>query len=81
MLKAVKVRLFPNSEQKQLIASQIGGARYVYNRALALRKYAYTKFGIKIGKFALINHIKKLKTRESTIWLKEIDSQAIQQSS
>jgi len=80
VLKAVKVRLYPNREQKQLIASQIGGARYVYNRALALRKYAYQKFGIKVGKFALINHITKLKKREKTSWLKEIDSQAIQQS-
>jgi len=80
LLKAVKVSLYPNPEQKQLIAYQIGGARYVYNRALALRKYAYTKFGIKIGKFALINHITKLKKRENTSWLKEIDSQAIQQS-
>lgn len=80
MLKAVKVRLYPNNEQKQIIASQIGGARYVYNRALALRKYAYTKFGMRIGKFALINHIAKLKKREKTSWLKEIDSQAIQQS-
>jgi len=80
MLKAIKVRLYPNNEQKLAISSQIGGARYVYNRALALRKYAYTKFGIRIGKFALINHIKKLKSREKTSWLQEIDSQAIQQS-
>ena len=80
MLKAQKVRLYPNEEQQQIISSQLGGARYVYNRALALRKYAYTKFGIKVGKFALINHITKLKKRNKTSWLKEIDSQAIQQS-
>ena len=80
MLKAQKVRLYPNKAQQQVISSQIGGARYVYNRALALRKFAYSKFGIKIGKFALINHITKLKKREKTSWLKEIDSQAIQQS-
>ena len=80
MLKAVKVRLYPNKEQQQIISSQIGGVRYVYNRALALRKYAYSKFGIRIGKFALINHITKLKKREKTTWLKEMDSQALQQS-
>ena len=80
MLKAVKVRLYPNKEQQQVISSQIGGVRYVYNRALALRKYAYSKFGIRIGKFALINHITKLKKREKTSWLKEMDSQALQQS-
>jgi putative transposase len=80
MLKAQKVRLYPNKEQQQIISSQIGGARYVYNRALALRKFAYSKFGKKVGKFALINHITKLKKCEKTSWLKEIDSQAIQQS-
>jgi len=80
MLKAVKVRLYPNKEQQQIISSQIGGVRYVYNRALALRKFAYSKFGIKISKFTLIKHITKLKKREKTSWLKEIDSQAIQQS-
>lgn len=80
MLKAQKVRLYPNKEQQQIISSQIGGARYVYNRTLALRKFAYTKFGVKVGKFALIKHITKLKKREKTSWLKEIDSQAIQQS-
>lgn len=80
MLKAQKVRLYPNKTQQQIISSQIGGARYVYNRALALRKFAYSKFGLRIGKFALINHITKLKKREKTSWLKEIDSQAIQQS-
>jgi len=72
--------LYPNKEQQQIISSQIGGARYVYNRTLALRKFAYTKFGVKVGKFALIKHITKLKKREKTSWLKEIDSQAIQQS-
>jgi transposase len=77
MLKAQKVRLYPNKVQQEIISSQIGGARYVYNRALALRKFAYSKFGIKVGKFALINHITKLKKREETSWLKEIDSQAI----
>ena len=60
MLKAQKVRLYPNKAQQQIISSQIGGARYVYNRTLALRKFAYSKFGIKVGKFALINHITRV---------------------
>lgn len=80
MLKVVKVRLYPTEPQIRLISQQIGGARYVYNRALALRKYAYEKFGFKVGKFALSTHMAKLKKRENTSWLKEIDSQALQQS-
>ena len=76
-MKAVIVRLYPNAEQQHIIASQIGAVRYVYNRTLALRIFAYKKFGLKIGKFDLIKHITKLKERERTSWLKEADSQAL----
>jgi putative transposase len=80
MLKAVKIRLYPTTEQQTAIAQQIGAARYVYNRSLALRKFAYTKFGIKLGKFDLIKRITTLKGRDKTSWLKDADSQALQQS-
>jgi len=80
MLKALKVRLYPTKKQKEVIASQIGATRYIYNRALALKIFAYKKFGKNIGKFDLIKHTTKLKKREKTAWLKEIDSQALQQS-
>ena len=63
-MKAVKVRLYPNAKQQQIIASQIGAVRYVYNRTLALRINAYKKFGLKVGKFDLIKHITKLKNRD-----------------
>lgn len=79
-MKAVKVRLYPTEQQKEIITSQIGAARYVYNRTLALRKFAYERFGMKVGKFNFIKHITKLKTKENTSWLKEADSQALQQS-
>lgn len=79
-MKAVKVRLYPNAVQRQIIASQIGAVRYVYNRALALRIFAYKKFGKKVGKFDLIKHITKLRNRDNTSWLKNADSQALQQA-
>jgi putative transposase len=80
MLKAIKVRLYPNNTQKQIIASQIGAVRYVYNRTLALRIYAYKKFGLKVSMYDLKKHVTKLKKREKTSWLKDADSQALQQS-
>ena len=79
-MKAVKVRLYPNTQQRQIIASQIGAVRYIYNRTLALRIFAYKKFGIKLGKFDLIKRITTLKERDKTSWLKDADSQALQQS-
>ncbi len=79
-MKALKVRLYPNSKQKELIASQIGAVRYVYNRTLALKIKAYKSFSKKVGKFDLIKHVTKLKKRDKTSWLKDADSQALQQS-
>jgi len=49
-------------------------------KLFTILEFAYSEFGLKIGKFALINHITKLKKREKTSWLREIDSQTIQQS-
>jgi putative transposase len=80
LLKACKIRLYPNVKQQELIFSQIGGARYIYNRMLALRNFAYKKLGKSISKFELIKHATKLKKRDKTSWLKDIDSQVLQQS-
>ena len=80
MLKSCKIRLYPNEQQKQIISSQIGGNRYIYNRMLALKIYAYKKFGINLKNFDLIKHATKLRNRTKTSWLKEVDSQSLQQS-
>lgn len=80
MLKACKIRLYPNKQQKQIISSQIGGNRYIYNRMLALKIYAYKKFGINLKNFDLTKHATKLRNRTKTSWLKEVDSQSLQQS-
>ena len=80
MLKVSKIRLYPSEEQKKIIDSQIGGCRYIFNRILALKIFSYKKFSKNVGKYELIKHLTKLKKREKTIWLKNIDSQALQQS-
>lgn len=74
MLNAMKVRLYPTVKQQEVIAQQIRGTRYIYNRMLALRINAYQKFEMKVGKFDLIKHATRLKSREATSWLKDIDS-------
>jgi putative transposase len=80
MLKTCKIRLYPSKTQQQIIASQIGGSRYVFNRMLALRKNAYEKFGKNISKFDLIKHATKIRNRAKTSWLKDVDSQVLQQA-
>ena len=80
MLKTCKIRLYPNKIQQQTIASQIGGSRYIFNRMLSLRKNAYEKFGKNISKFDLNKHATKLRKRSKTSWLKDVDSQVLQQA-
>lgn len=78
MLKAQKVRLYPTVAQIEIIESHFGANRYIFNRMLALRKYAYSKFRKNVGRYELDKRLTKLKKRETTKWLKEIDSQSIQ---
>lgn len=41
MLKAIKVRLYLNNEQTNLINSLLGSYRFVYNQCLAYKKLNY----------------------------------------
>ena len=41
MLKGIRVRIYPNRAQKNLIENTFGCCRLVYNKGLALRKDAY----------------------------------------
>lgn len=78
MLKAVKVRLYPTKAQREIVASQFGACRYIYNRSLALRKFVFERYGKTLSAHDLIKRIAVLKERQP--WLKDADSQALQQS-
>lgn len=41
MLRAIKVRLYPNTQQEQAINELLGSYRVVYNQTLALKQEAY----------------------------------------
>lgn len=41
MLRAVKIRLYPNKTQEQLLNSTLGCYRFVYNYVLARKQEAY----------------------------------------
>ena len=78
MLKTVKVRLYPTKAQQKAITSQFGACRYIYNRSLALRKFVFNRYGKTLSANDLIKRIAVLKKRYP--WLKNADSQALQQS-
>jgi putative transposase len=69
--------VYPNKEQQHLLAIQFGHARYVYNQALANRKEHYKITGKGLSTHDSITNL--VVEKGNTKWLKEADSQVLQQ--
>ena len=80
MLKGIKIRIYPNKHQKELIAKTFGCCRLVYNKGLALRKNAYETTKESIGYKETNAMLTSLKKAAEFEFLKEVDSRALQQS-
>ena len=82
--KAFSFRLYPTQGQKQILVSQFGQARFVYNYFLRQRidYYAMNKGKEKqsLNYHDTAQMLTELKQHPDTIWLKESNSQALQQS-
>ena len=78
MEKAFKYRMYPNREQRILLAKTFGCTRFVYNHYLAKRRDAYGKDGITFSYSACAKDLVSLKKEYE--WLKEVDSVALQSS-
>ena len=78
MLKAFKYKLNPTKAQSILLNKHIGASRFVYNLALECKQMAWVGNRINLSCFALHSQLKDLKTECE--WLKEINSQSLQQS-
>lgn len=77
MNKGLKIRIYPNQKQIQLIEKTFGCVRYVYNRMLKLKQRAYSIFELKLNLAKISNILTKLKKKKS--WLCEVDAVALQQ--
>ena len=81
MLRAIKVRLYPNKEQEQIINKLLGCYRFVYNYMLALRKQEYdiNKINLSLNKLSKYFHGTLIKN-EKYNWLKEQNTKVLKQS-
>ena len=84
MLRAIKVRLYPNKEQEQKINKTLGCYRFVYNHMLALKQEAYKRDKTNLGLCELSKYLfGTLLKDEQYYWLKDentkIMCQAIRQ--
>ncbi|MBL6982721.1 MAG: helix-turn-helix domain-containing protein, partial [Anaerolineales bacterium] len=78
--KAYKFRLYPNNKQQRALAVQFGHARFVYNRFLQVRRdhYQIAREGLSYqDTTSLLTEIKRCPDYE---WLRDADSQVMQQS-
>lgn len=73
--KALRVRLYPNKEQKIKIDTTINCCRFVYNYMLARNEKAYKRRGDHLNYNAMQNLLPEMK--EYLPWLAEADSQAL----
>lgn len=81
MLRAIKVRLYPNKEQEQKINKTLGCYRFVYNHMLALKQEAYKKDKTNLGLCELSKYFfGTLRKDEQYAWLKEEITKVMEQS-
>ena len=81
MLRAVKVRLYPNKEQEQTLNKVLGCYRFVYNQTLAQKKTAYDtdKTSFKVTDLSKWFHGTLLKDGRY-LWLKEQNTKVMKQA-
>ena len=81
MLRAIKIRLYPNKEQEHKINKTFGCYRFVYNHMFALKQEAYNKDKTNRGLCELSKYLLgTLRKDEQYAWLKEENSQVLQQA-
>ena len=80
MLKAIKIRLYPNAEQEIYISKLLGSCRYVYNNCLAYKiaRYDADKSNTSLGQLG--KHLTSMKSDPKSEWLKESHSKVLQQT-
>ena len=76
--KAYKFRIYPTKEQEVLIVKTIGCSRFVFNHFLAKWNETYKETGKGLSYGVCSSELPNLK--KELLWLKEVDSIAIQSS-
>ena len=72
MFRAIKVRLYPNKQQEQVINKILGCYRFVYNHMLALKQQEYNDSKINLSLKDLSKYFHStLRKDEKYSWLKE----------
>ena len=80
MIKAVKLRIYPNQNQRIQIHKTIGCCRKIYNEMLAERNRVYEQLRDDKEKLYAYKYKTEKQYKEVYPYLKEVDSIALQSS-
>ena len=80
MYKSFKYRIYPNEEQRILLEKHFGCTRFVYNYFLDYKQTQYKTTGTSGTYNQVAKELVNLKEDSNYSWLKEVNSQSLQQS-
>ena len=81
MLRAIKIRLYPNKTQEQTLNKVLGSYRFMYNHMLARKQDAYKADKTNLGLTELSKYFyHELRKDEQYDWLKEQNTNVMQQA-
>lgn len=80
MLKSIKIRIYPDSVQKQFISKQLGSCRFIYNKLLYYKKIQYEQNKQKVSLSQLGKYLTNLKNQKDYLFLNDVYSVCLQQS-
>ena len=76
--RAIKVRLYPNQGQEEMLNKTFGCCRFIYNKMLEERKHIYEKLKDETQTLYDYNYKTEKEYKEEYLFLKEVDSKALQ---
>ena len=80
MLKSIKIRIYPDTVQKEFISKQLGCCRFIYNKLLDYKKTQYEQNKQKISLSQLGKYLTNLKKQDEYLFLNDVYSVCLQQS-
>ena len=80
MLKSIKIRIYPNTVQKEFISKQLGCCRLIYNKLLNYKRTQYEQNKQKILLSQLGKYLTNLKKHDEYLFLNDVHTMCLQQS-
>lgn len=79
VLKGYQFRIYPTKAQEEFFAKTFGSCRFVWNYILATKSEGYKFGGVNLNYCDTSKGLKEIKGLDELKWLKEVNSQSIQQ--